>query len=241
VGGPHAGEIWAIECKAKVNLEVFEQAWRWKATANRIFVAYPPRGAYFAGTVARALGIGVITAANNYSSSLAWEKWSPGDPTPKMDVSVSHLGSYGDRTKKHWDALMVPEAQTFSIAGGSGVQQWTSTRIWELEVKKWVKVNPGKTCEDILRALRPPGFRKNGKPRVVLQADIDRLHYFIHNVFNDLHIEGSAVWIRDDFFAQKYPKAWSRMRPDDETGPIVAPEVLPFIEPLIPEGPPNAL
>ena len=211
-------DVIAVECKRRVDLKVFSQVWQHRRKATGIYVAIPGRdlhGSCGWGTPAfvRALciemGIGLFTVTWDYDAEQKWKDWQPGDQIPGAKVVQQYLSKPLVRTDTSWDHLMVPEGETYSIAGGSGVKAWTETRIWELEVKKWVHANPGRTVGDILAALRPPGVhKKTGRPLVVHKQDKERLFCFIKNVFTDFHtvadgidFSTSRIFLWDDFTA----------------------------------------
>jgi hypothetical protein len=196
-------EVLAIECKKDADLKVFAQAHRARQYANAVYVAFSAKSYYgndgwavnhFIRDVCRSMNMGCYTVSWDYHASKAWETWKPGDPVPKAKVTEIWRPQLTNRHKLDWDALMVPEAETFSVAGGSGVKAWTKIRLWELEVKKWVQENPGHTVGEILQALRPPGVhKKTGKPLVVHKQDQERLFYFIKNVFVGFRVEPAGI------------------------------------------------
>jgi hypothetical protein len=211
-------EVIAVECKKSVDLKVFAQAWQHRKKATGVYVAIPGRDLHgscgwgvpsFVRAMCIQMGIGLFTVTWDYGAEQKWKDWQPGDPIPGARVTQQYLSKPGERTDTSWDRLMVPAGETYSIAGGSGVKAWTETRIWELEVKKWVHENPGQTVGDILRALRPPGVhKKTGKPLVVHKQDQERLFYFIKNVFTDFYtvadgiaFSTSRIFLWDDFAA----------------------------------------
>lgn len=212
------GEIWAVEAKAKVNLKVFAQVWASRAKADRLFVVVPFRELHRSGEgheterfvqdICLRFGIGLYTVQRPYGK--LWEDWKPGETLPECEVRMIHNGECRPRSDTSWDKLMVPEAETFSVAGGSGVKAFTEFRLWELEVRKFVQENPGKTCEEILRALRPPGVhKKTGKPLVVLKQDQEILYYNIKSRFdglitkgdpNDNDFRAAKVWTTEQYY-----------------------------------------
>lgn len=215
------GEIWAVEAKAHLNLKVFAQAWQHRKHANRIFVVLPAREVHraadgwasvsFAEEISKRFGIGIFTVGfpHRYKGA-AWAEWSPGMPVPPCEVREYANADLFDRVDLSWDRLMIPEAETYSVAGGSGVKAFTDFRLWEIEVRKYVHENPGKTCKEILQALRPPGVhKKTGKPLVVHKQDQEYLWYNIRHRFSGFHVEldpqnneftTSKVWLSDDFY-----------------------------------------
>lgn len=212
-------EVLAIECKKQIDLKVFAQAWQHRRKATGIYVAFPSRDyyrqdtwgcAHFVRDMAMQMGIGIFTVGYDYREAEAWRTWKPGEPIPSAKVTMQYPSKVCERQLKHWDKLMVPEGENYSVAGGSGVKAWTEIRIWELEVKKWIHENPGKTVREILLALRPPGtHKKTGKPLVVQKQHQERLFYFIKHVFTGFHIEDiggdfstSQIWISDDYYAR---------------------------------------
>jgi hypothetical protein len=214
------GEIWAVEAKALVNLKVFAQAWAHRTHAHRLYVVLPRREfyrdseghahAHFVRELCSRFGIGLYTVGFPYQHRKTWDEWSPGMPVPVCDVQEEITGTLFERTELSWDRLMIPEAETFSVAGGSGVKAFTDFRLWEIEVVKFVKGNPGLTCEGILRVLRPPGVHKRtGKPLVVLKQDQEILWYNIKNRFTGLYTKtnpentsflASTIWSLEDYY-----------------------------------------
>lgn len=212
------GEIWAVEVKVQANIKVFAQAWASRMKADRIFVVVPLREytrgeeghetREFVKDICLRFGIGLYTVQRQYGKP--WEDWKPGDPPPPCDVQMIYNGEKRFRTDTSWDKLMVPEAETFSVAGGSGVKAFTEFRLWEIEVRKFVQENPGKTCEEILRALRPPGTNKRtGKPLVVRKQDQEILYYNIGYRFEGLITKGdpdnndfraARVWTTEQYY-----------------------------------------
>lgn len=214
------GEIWAVEAKTTVNLKVFAQAWSHKDKAHRLVVVLPRREFYrvsdghaqvsFARELAARFGIAIHTVGFPYQHRKTWDEWSPGMPVPLCEVQEEVSGDRFERTDLSWDKLMIPEAETFSVAGGSGVKAFTEFRLWEVEVVKFVKEHPGLTCEGILRALRPPGVHKRtGKPLVVRKQDQEILYYNIKHRFTGLYTKtdpadnsflASTIWSLEDYY-----------------------------------------
>lgn len=214
------GEVWAVEAKVKLNLKLFAQVWAHRKHAHRLYVVIPRREFYlgaewhalikFSREICERFGIGLYTVGFPYQYRKTWEEWAPGMPVPVCEVQEEIPGAPFERTDFSWDKLMVPEAENFSVAGGSGVKAFTEFRLWEIEVKKFVQENPGKTCGEILRALRPPGIHKRtGKPLVVRKQDQEILYYHIKQRFEGLIIRGnpenndflaSTIWTIKDYY-----------------------------------------
>lgn len=214
------GEIWAVEAKALLNLKVFSQAWGHRTKAHRLIVVIPSRELHrasdgwsqvtFVREICHRFGIGLYTVGTPYAYKKTWAEWLPGMAVPPCEVRQEAGGALFERTDLAWDRLMIPEAETFSVAGGSGVKAFTEFRLWEIEVRKWVHENPGKTCAEILRALRPPGVHKRtGKPLVVHKQDQEILWYNIRHRFSGFITKGdpdnnsflaSTIWLADDYY-----------------------------------------
>lgn len=214
------GEIWAVEAKSHLNLKVFAQAWQHRKHANRLFVALPAREMHsaaegwasisFAREISTRFGIGIYTVGVPHTYKKTWSEWSPGMPVPPCEVREYAGADLFERADLSWDRLMVPEAETFSVAGGSGVKAFTDFRLWEIEVRNYVHANPGKTCEEILQALRPPGVHKRtGKPLVIRKQDQEILYYNIRNRFagfvvkNDAEnncFRASSIWTIETYY-----------------------------------------
>jgi hypothetical protein len=214
------GEIWAVEAKSKLNLKVFAQAFQHRKHAHRLFVVLPSRelqrategwaSVAFVREISTRFGIGIYTVGVPHTYKKTWSEWSPGMPVPPCEVREYASADLFERADLSWDRLMVPEAETFSVAGGSGVKAFTDFRLWEIEVRKYVHENPGKTCREILQALRPPGVHKRtGKPLVVHKQDQEILWWNIRYRFqgfmhvpdpNDNTFATSTIWLSEDYY-----------------------------------------
>lgn len=220
------GVVTAVEAKTVLNLKVFAQAFCHFGKADCVAILLPKETwrqdehdhRNFAREICLTMGIGLYLVDWPWEARAAWEAWVPGQPIPPASIITQHSAVARPRTNKCWDRLFIPEAEDYSTAGGAGVKAFTEFRLWEVEVRKYVKEHPGLNIRELYSTLRPPGkHKRTGKPLVVHKQDLEIFSYNLRQRFTGFAVvpdpennvyDMSRVYLNEDYDKKHWKTHW---------------------------------
>jgi hypothetical protein len=197
---PEGRRVICVEVKLDLTFRGLEQAYEARALGHEawsVICRAPSTSVAPLRLMAQGLGIGLYRFEKRFG---AYNAETQSFPFDLAQVPVASAVPAPRIRNPRLLALMVPEAETWTVPGRPAPRRFTPFRLEEVKYAAWVRDNPGKTVEELLAATAPPPRNKRtGLPRQVSKAAQNRIYELLEKgAFTRFELIGDRLYCSSD-------------------------------------------